>query len=126
MNTYFTIYNATGEILRTGSCPTSDVDAQAGVDEFVIPVKADIEKDSVDVATKQIIPVGKVTPPTPPTPAPTYASSRKAMYPSTTEQLDMLWHSMDTGLTPKSQPFYDVINAIKTANPKPDNSVIVP
>lgn len=128
MNTNFTIYNATGEILRTGACPDTEVNNQIALDEFVILEKSNVATDSVDVLTHQIIPGGRVIPPPPPPPPVTYSSARKAMYPSIQEQMDMLWHSMDSGLTPKSQPFYDIINAIKTVNPKPDqiDTIILP
>jgi|Laugresp1bdmlbsn_1035097.scaffolds.fasta_scaffold03626_3 hypothetical protein len=55
---------------------------------------------------------------------PNYASARKSMYPNTAEQLDMLWHAMDSDQLPKVQPFYDTINAIKIANPKPTDPII--
>jgi len=134
MQTYFTIYNSNGVILRTGSCDDSVLPLQVGPwpGEFLLAEQSDSTTDAVDVVTKKIIPGGKVIAPIstavalPADDASAYAYriARKSIYPSINEQLDMLWHSMDTGDTPKSQPFYDVINAIKTANPKPDNSTI--
>ena len=134
MRTYFTVYNSSGVILRTGKCDESFIllQCEPSRGEFVIPDQSDPTQDAVDVVIKKIIPGGKVIAPIstavalPADDASAYAYriARKSIYPSINEQLDMLWHSMDTGDTPKSQPFYDVISAIKTANPKPDNSTI--
>jgi hypothetical protein len=49
----------------------------------------------------------------------TYASERQEAYPPATEQLDMLWHAMDSGATPKIEPWFSTIKAIKDAHPKP-------
>jgi hypothetical protein len=38
---------------------------------------------------------------------------RRANYPPIEEQLDMIWHSMNTGQMPKSEPFYSKIKAVK-------------
>ena len=134
MRTYFTVYNSSGVILRTGKCDESFIllQCEPSRGEFVISDQSDPTQDAVDVVIKKIIPGGKVIAPIstavalPADDASAYAYriARKSIYPSINEQLDMLWHSMDTGDTPKSQPFYDVISAIKTANPKPDNSTI--
>jgi len=48
-----------------------------------------------------------------------YQRIRAPQYPSITDQLDMLWHAMDTGALPKVDSFYDAIKAVKDANPKP-------
>ena len=39
-------------------------------------------------------------------------------YPSITDQLDMLWHSMDTGEISKSKIFYDINKSVKNKYPK--------
>ena len=48
---------------------------------------------------------------------------RQAEYPSIGDQLDMLWHAIDTGdWTPtkvKTTEFYTALKAVKDANPKP-------
>lgn len=49
----------------------------------------------------------------------TYVTQRMAEYPTPAEQLDMLWHAMDSGATPKIEPWYATIKAIKDAHPKP-------
>ncbi len=61
-----------------------------------------VEKDAVDLAL-----------------APDYAELRAAAYPGLPEQLDMLYHSMDSNEIPKSQAFYDAIKTVKEAYPKP-------
>ena len=52
-----------------------------------------------------------------------YARKRLAEYPSIGDQLDMLWHAVDTGdWTPtkvKTTEFYTALKAVKDANPKP-------
>jgi hypothetical protein len=45
------------------------------------------------------------------------------MYPSTSEQLDMLWHAMDSGNTEKIEPFYSTIKTVKDAVPKTTGTV---
>jgi hypothetical protein len=48
----------------------------------------------------------------------TYVDKRQQSYPSITDQLDMLWHAMDTGEIPKSTIFYDINKSIKDKFPK--------
>jgi hypothetical protein len=44
---------------------------------------------------------------------------RAADYPALQDQLDMLWHSMETGAFPKSDVFFNTIKAVKLKYPKP-------
>lgn len=118
----FVIYTQDGEINRVISCPPDEIELQLGAGEQYIPGKADPAKDSVDVALAVVIPNGK------PIPAPvvrveSYADIRRRMYPSTGEQLDMLWHAMDSGGSEKLEPFYSTIKAIKDAVPKAGGEV---
>lgn len=55
-------------------------------------------------------------------PTVSYAEARAAAYPAISEQLDMLWHAMDSGGAPISEPFYSRIKAVKDAYPR-DGSV---
>ena len=52
-----------------------------------------------------------------------YNEKRVLEYPSIGDQLDMLWHAIDTGdWTPakvKTTEFYTALKAVKDANPKP-------
>jgi len=48
-----------------------------------------------------------------------YRKLRRATYPTVTEQLDALWHAMDTGLLPKIEPMYSQIKQVKTTYKKP-------
>ena len=50
-----------------------------------------------------------------------YAGQRRAAYPTTGDQLDMLWHAMNDGVLPKVEPFYSDIKAVKARFPKPSN-----
>ena len=51
-----------------------------------------------------------------------YARTREAAYPSIGDQLDMLWHAVDTGdwtaAKVKTTEFYTALKAVKDANPK--------
>ena len=57
MQTYFTIYNSDGVILRTGSCEESVLSLQVGPwpGEFLLAEQSDPTQDAVDVTTKKII-----------------------------------------------------------------------
>ena len=52
-----------------------------------------------------------------------YSRTRSAAYPSIGDQLDMLWHAVDTGdwtaAKVKTTEFYTALKAVKDANPKP-------
>jgi len=52
-----------------------------------------------------------------------YARTRANAYPSIGDQLDMLWHAIDTGdwtaAKVKTTEFYTALKAVKDANPKP-------
>ena len=52
-----------------------------------------------------------------------YARTRAGAYPSIGDQLDMLWHAIDTGdwtaAKVKTTEFYTALKAVKDANPKP-------
>ena len=52
-----------------------------------------------------------------------YSRNRSAAYPSIGDQLDMLWHAIDTGdwtaAKVKTTDFYTQLKAVKDANPKP-------
>ena len=52
-----------------------------------------------------------------------YARTRAGAYPSIGDQLDMLWHAVDTGdwtaAKVKTTEFYTELKAVKDANPKP-------
>lgn len=49
----------------------------------------------------------------------TYATRRMDEYPSSGEQLDMLWHGMDENPTTRVEPWYSFVKAIKEQYPKP-------
>lgn len=48
-----------------------------------------------------------------------YHRRRQSAYPSITEQLDMLWHAIDSGALDKTSDFYQGIASIKSQFPKP-------
>lgn len=47
-----------------------------------------------------------------------YQRTRAKNYPSIGEQLDMLWHSIDTDTLNKTSDFYTTLKAVKDAYPK--------
>lgn len=49
----------------------------------------------------------------------TYDLKRVRGYPKIGDQLDMLWHAMDTGQIPKAQQFYNAIKQVKDKHKKP-------
>jgi hypothetical protein len=109
MNKNYVIYNATGEILRTGSTPAEAFDFQAAENEFIIEGIADCMKDSVDPVLKEVVVGGRPTP-VPPSPVPQIATSSSI---PVDQQLDLLWQAMDSGTFPKAEPFYSAIKAAK-------------
>jgi len=48
-----------------------------------------------------------------------YQSDRKEQYPNIGDQLDMLWHAIDSGTLDKTSDFYITLKEIKDNNPKP-------
>ena len=52
-----------------------------------------------------------------------YTRTRADAYPTIGDQLDMLWHAVDTGdwtaAKVKTTEFYTALKAVKDANPKP-------
>lgn len=107
---YFVIYNASGDILRTGSCPGDDLHLQAQEGELLVEATACCLKDAVDPQTGEIIVNGRQTPVEQFNPPPAPAPSLPA-----TLQLDLLWQAMDSGTFPKAEPFYSAIKAAKEA-----------
>lgn len=48
----------------------------------------------------------------------TYGEKRGASYPQIAEQLDMLWHALDSGTLNKDSDFYTKLKAVKDKYPK--------
>lgn len=47
-----------------------------------------------------------------------YAVRRRSAYPPIGDQLDALWHAMDTGVIPKIEPMYTACRTVKLTYPK--------
>ena len=47
-----------------------------------------------------------------------YKISRSQEYPAIGDQLDMLWHAIDSGTLDKTSDFYTTLKAVKTKYPK--------
>lgn len=71
--------------------------------------------------TKQVLVNGAVVDTQEPLIPVTYQRQRMTAYPSTGDQMDMLWHAMHRGDMPKVEPFYSQILAVKQQYPKPSN-----
>lgn len=52
---------------------------------------------------------------------PEYVRNRRGAYPALGDQLDALWHAMDSGQLPKVEPMYSQVKAVKVRYPKPTN-----
>ena len=50
-----------------------------------------------------------------------YASRRRSEYPEVADQLDALWHAMDSGQIPMVPEFYEPIREVKARHPKGSN-----
>jgi len=48
-----------------------------------------------------------------------YDETRRLAYPEIGEQLDLLWHAIDSGTLDKNSDFYTKLKAIKDKYPKP-------
>lgn len=48
-----------------------------------------------------------------------YKGTRQLKYPDIGEQLDMLWHAIDTDTLDKKSEFYTTLKSVKDSNPKP-------
>ena len=48
-----------------------------------------------------------------------YQGLRSDAYPGIGDQLDMIWHAMDSNLIPMAKEFYDARKAVKEQYPKP-------
>lgn len=97
---HFYVTDNTGVVRRFGVCQDIDFEAQAGKGETVYE--------------------GEFVPPEMPSDilGDGYAANRIRAYPAISDQLDMLWHAMNRGDTPISEPFYSSIKAVKDAYPK--------
>ena len=114
----YAIHNDQGEILRTVECPEEFIHLQVNEGEFYHECDARYT-DRIDIATMQVIRQDELVPPEPVIEP--YMEQRRFMYPSITNQLDMLWHAMDRGEIPKADRFFNAIKVVKDAIPK-DNS----
>lgn len=47
-----------------------------------------------------------------------YSAQRRSAYPAVSDQMDMLWHAMNSDQMPRVEPFYSAIKAVKDRFPK--------
>jgi len=56
------------------------------------------------------------------TPESNYAHNRFDAYPTLAEQFDMLWHDINNGTLNVQGTFYETLQGVKNAHPKPESS----
>lgn len=95
----FYVTNQEGKVLRFGECTPDVFTLQAGGNEILHEGEPVLE-------------------PLPDIYGTTYSGQRLREYPGIGEQLDMLWHSMNSGEIPKAATFFNSIAAVKTKYPK--------
>lgn len=121
---HYTIFNKnTGEIVEViygREELLENIIQRLKPDEDYIEAESSTEKDIVDPQSKQVLKGQRPKPELPPV---SYAEARSEIYPSVGEQMDMLWHAMDSGQIAKAEPFYSTIKAVKTSIPKTDDLV---
>lgn len=93
----YSVFNTEGHLVRTGNCSPETFELQAGPGETV--------QEGLTEFVREI-------------PELSYSSKRLKEYPSLGDQLDALWHGMDTGTLAISEPFYSTIKAVKDKYPK--------
>ena len=114
---HFAVLDASGQVIRTGQCPPEEHDAQVGEGET-------LHVGDVQLGSRRLAGTDLFVTPTPlsplnaPMPRAPYAVRRAAAYPSLEQQLDDLWHAMESGALPRAEPFYSRILAVKQAHPK--------
>ncbi len=114
----FTIYDDLGNILSSGYCQEAAYSLQVLEEgHHILQVSSDPNFDTVNVDTQEIVFNSKIPE------SITYAEARQQVYPSVAEQLDMIWHAMDSNTMPKAEPFYSTIKLIKEAYPKDGSAV---
>lgn len=115
----FIVHNAQGDILRVIDVPDEVAHLQLLEGEQLMPAADPKPHWRVDTAKGEVIelpePAAPVNEPVPVLPE--YVEQRLAIYPTVGEQLDMLWHAMDSGEIPKAMEFYQRIKAVKDAVP---------
>jgi hypothetical protein len=103
----------TGVVKRWVTCPDNEIIYNLGTNEDYISV------DALRHGNWKVVD-GKLAEHQLERPEPTYDAQRRNAYPAISEQLDALWHAMDSGALPKVAAFYDPIKEVKDNYPKPD------
>jgi hypothetical protein len=122
---FYAVYDKTGSIIRSGSVPAHAIGYQLidPENEFLIETdhEADPATDEIHHETQTVKKGVKTPMPAPGTfeALPEYVQNRVMLYPSVQEQMDMLWHAMDDGVSPKIEPWYSLIKGIKESHPAP-------
>jgi hypothetical protein len=116
MSSYFYVFNTDGFCTQKRTVVGTPSELQ--VLDIIASQHLTITSDQ-DISINQARLINGIltdVPPTPPTL--TYQKLRNDAYPAVVTQLDMLWHSMDSGEIPKATQFYNTIKTIKDAYPK--------
>lgn len=102
MGKFYTYRGTT--LLSVGTCPDGDELLQGGFDGIEAGVGE--PPQHIQPAVIEVVE--------------TYEDKRKREYPGICDQLDMLWHAMDTNQIPRAQRFYNAIKRVKDKHPKPN------
>lgn len=97
----FTVKDASGKVVRFGTCTEDTFDKQT-----TNPGETVVSGLPAEVHTSGDL-LGNG-----------YLGNRIRNYPPIGNQLDALYHAMDTGVLPKVAGFYDAIKAVKQQYPK--------
>lgn len=97
---HYVLKDATGKVVRHGFRQSEElIPSVPGLTAEVVPLDYEIPKEPLYPATVE--------------------NNRKFAYPKIGDQLDMLWHAMDSGQFPKVDSFYNAIKQVKDQYPKP-------
>ena len=111
----YTVYNPrNGEILRSGSCQDHMLNKQNLQGESVLELASDPQTQEIDLQTLTIVPIKRETL------QESYQLRRAREYPSTGEQLDVLWKEMrNLPRTEETEAMLQRILGVKARHPKP-------
>lgn len=107
----YAIHDAAGAVTRFLMCPEDELEFNLQDGEAAMVVDEFPTEGCHCVVDGEVVRL-------PDAPDP-YTARRRAGYPAIGDQLDALWHAMDSGLLPKIPSFYDPLKAVKDAHPKP-------
>ena len=116
----YAIFNNNGDIDQVVQVDAHMIEAQLKPGQRFVESSTVQPQDRIDLDTLTVIMEPEVADEVqqlPVLPVPEYVEQRISLYPPIQEQLDMLWHAMNTDQIPKATQFFDRIAAVKAAVP---------